>query len=278
MALNLDLIGQKTEPIPFTYDADRVILYALGVGAGVEELDFVYEKNLKVLPTFAAIPASLPFLKVTKGARVNVPKALHMEQKIVLFDRIPTSGTIFTTGVIKAIYDKRDKGAFINVLTESKDENGHPLFENHVAVVDRSAGNFGGDRGPKVEAINPPEGARPDFHVQYATWSNQHALYRLSGDKNPLHIDPEFARIGGMDRPILHGLCTLGFAARAILHSVCGNEPTRLKSISARFTGVVYPGDILVIEGWSSGQGRYVFQTKTQDGRIVLGSSLAEVA
>lgn len=278
MALNLDIIGKRTDPVSVTYDQDRVILYALGIGAGVEELDFVYEKNLKVFPTFAVIPGLPALVPMMANAGLNLPAVLHGEQKIVLHSPIPTSGTIHTSGVCTSIYDKGDKGATINIEAESKDSNGQRLFENHIVIVDRSAGNFGGDRGPKVEKLDPPEGKEPDFHVEYVTSPDQAALYRLSGDKNPLHIDPEFAKLGGLKRPILHGLCTFGFAGRAILHSVCGSDPACLKSFAARFTGVVYPGDTLITEGWQLDGGTYIIQTRTQEGRVVLGNAKAEVA
>ncbi len=278
MALNLEIVGRKTDPVPFKYDADRVILYALGIGAGVDELDFVYEKNLKAFPTFAVIPGLPAFIPLMANARLNMFAVLHGEQKIVLHGPIPTSGTIYTTGSCDSMYDKRDKGALINISAQSKDENGRLLFENHVVIVDRSAGNFGGDRGPKGEKLDPPEGKSPDFHVEYVTSPSQAALYRLSGDKNPLHIDPDFAKMGKLPRPILHGLCTYGFAGRAILHSLCGGDPARFKSFAVRFTGVVYPGDTIITEGWDAGNGRHIVQSKTQDGRLVLGNGLAEVA
>lgn len=278
MGLNLDIIGKRSDPITFVYDPDRVILYALGIGAGVEEIDFVYEKNLKVFPSFAVIPGFPALVPLMINAKLNLPTVLHGEQKIVLHNQIPTSGTILTSGVCQSIYDKGDKGATLNVETESKDEKGQLLFENHMVIIDRSAGNFGGERGPKTEKLDPPEGKAPDFHVEYSTSTDQAALYRLSGDKNPLHIDPEFAKLGGLDRPILHGLCSFGFAGRAILHSVCGSDPARLKSFAARFTGVVFPGDILITEGWKVEGGAYIIQTRTQEGRVVLGNAKAEVA
>jgi acyl dehydratase len=160
---------------------------------------------------------------------------------------------------------------------EVRDEDGNLLYISRAVMFDRSAGNFGGDRGPGTEKVAPPEGKAPDFRVEYATSHDQAALYRLSGDKNPLHIDPEFARMGGLERPILHGLCTFGFAGRAVLHSLCGGDPEKFKSFSVRFTGVVFPGETLVTEGWEIGPGIYAIQTSTADGRKVLGNAKAEV-
>jgi len=278
MALNLDVIGNKIGPVPFTYGPDMVILYALGIGAGVEELDFVYEKNLKVFPTFAVVPFVPSFLSsFVPESRLNLYAVLHGEQKIILHRPIPVSGTIYTTTVCDSIYDKGDKGAVLNLSFETRDDRGGMLFENKAVIVDRSGGNFGGERGPRSEAFVPAEGKSPDFHVEYATSPDQSALYRLSGDKNPLHIDPNFAKKGGFQRPILQGLCTFGFAGRAILHSLCGSDPARLRSFSVRFMNVVYPGDNLVTEGWKVAHGEYTVQTKTQDGQLVLGNGRVEI-
>ena len=277
MTLNLDIIGKRLAPVPFSYDQDSVILYALGIGAGVQEFDFVYEKNLMVFPTFASIVAQPASISLTDQAGLNMPAVLYGGQKVVFHAVIPTSGTIYTTAVCSAIYDKGGKGAIIHVDLESRDERDKVLFENEVVIVDRSAGNFGGGRGPKAEKIEIPKGKASDFYVQYSTSPNQAALYRLSGDKNPLHIDPEFARLAGLKCPILHGLCVFGFTGRAILHSVCGSNPERFKSFSARFMGVVFPGETLIIEGWCIDSGKYLIQTKTLDGRVVLSNGMTEI-
>jgi acyl dehydratase len=277
MALNLDLIGKKTERIPFTYDQDAVMLYALGIGAGVDELDFIYEKNLKVLPTYAVIPLVPCIIDLMADLGINLPAMLHGEQKIIVHGAIPPSGTVYTSGIWDSVYDKGDKGAVLNISLKTRDQSDQLLFENKVVLIDRSAGNFGGDRGPQTERFDPPEGKNPDFRVEYPTSPDQAALYRLSGDKNPLHIDPEFAKQGGLERPILHGLCTYGHAGRAILHSVCGSDPSRFKSFAARFMNTVFPGDTLITEGWKVENGRCIIQVKTTEGKIVLGNAVAEV-
>lgn len=276
MSINMDVVGKKMEPIPFAYDEDRVILYALGIGAGVDELGFVYEKNLKVFPTFAVAPFMPALFNFIPKIKLNLQAVLHGEQKIVFHKTIPPSATIYTSTLCETIYDKGDKGAVVTVRFETCDENGEPIFENTAVIIDRSAGNFGGDSGPKSDHIAPPEGKEPDFHIEYGTSLNQGALYRLSGDKNPLHIEPEFAMKAGFDRPILHGLCSFGYAGRAVLHSVCGSDPSRLKAFSARFMNVVFPGDKLIVEGWKVRNGIYIIQVKNQNGKLVLGNALAE--
>ncbi len=260
MAINLDVIGKRMDPVSFRYNEDTVILYALGIGAGEHELDFVYEKNLKVFPTFAVIPLMSALLPFISAAGINFYALLHGEQKIVLHNPIPTSGTVHTTAICESIYDKGDKGAVVNLGLETRDDAGGLLFENKTVLVDRSAGNFGGDYGPKVQKLDPPVGVSPDFRVEQIIPHNQAALYRLSGDKNPLHIDPAFARKGGFDRPILHGLCSFGYAGRAVLASVCRGDPAHLKSFAVRFMNVVYPGDTLFTEGWKLGSGSQVRQ------------------
>ena len=278
MAINTDIIGKEIKGEPFVYNEDTVILYALGIGAGREDLDFVYEKNLKVYPTFAVIPFFPTLIPIASEANLNMFTVLHGEQKIILHRPIPTAGSLVSTAKCSSIYDKGDKGAVVNIEIETCDENGNLLFENKSVVMDRSGGNFGGERGPKTEKIAPPEGKEPDFSLKQETATNQAVLYRLSGDKNPLHIDPEFSKMGGFDVPILHGLCTYGFSGRAILESLCGNDPAKFKSFAARFTGVVFPGETLITEGWKAETGKYIIQTKTEDGRIVLGNGLAETA
>jgi len=277
MALNLDIIGEKFEFPPYVYNQDTVILYALGIGAGMNDLPFVYEKDLKVYPTFAVIPFGPGLFPFIEKSGINLFTLLHGEQKIKLYKPIPSSGTIQSSSVCESIWDKGDKGAVLTLKVESRDATGELLFENTALLMDRSGGNFGGDRGPKTESVNPPEGKSPDFSVAYKTSPDQAVLYRLSGDKNPLHIDPDFAKMGGFDKPILHGLCTYGYAGRAILASVCNNDPTRMKSFHVRFKGVVFPGDTLTTEGWKLEAGKYVIRTTTQDGREVLGNALVEV-
>ena len=279
MTLNLDIIGKKSEPVPFVYDRDTVILYALGIGAGADEIDFIYEKNLKVFPTFAVIP-TMPILlsSFLEKTGINLFALLHGEHKIILHRPIPVEGTLSSNVVCDSIYDKGDKGAVVNATIETRDGDGALLFENKAVLVDRSAGNFGGERGPKFQPVDPPAGKAPDFRVETVAAPNQAALYRLSGDKNPLHIDPEFAAMGGFDRPILHGLCSYGFAGRAILHSLCNGDPARLKSFAVRFVNVVYPGDTLITEGWRTEvDGTFIVRTTNQDGRIILGNALAEI-
>lgn len=277
MSVNNEIIGKTISGGEFEYDEDTVILYALGIGIPETELDFIYERNLRVFPTFAVITYQPLLFKVIEQAGLSLPTILHGEQHLRLNQAFPTQGTVQNTAICDSIYDKGDKGAVLNVDIRTMDQNGELLAENRVVIMDRASGNFGGERGAKGEKVVPPEGKDPDFSIKYQTAPNQAALYRLSGDKNPLHVDPEFAQKGGFEKPILHGLCTMGFAGRAVLSALCGNEPEFLKGLSVRFTGVVYPGDTLTTEGWKLDDSRYAILTRTQEGRVVLGNGLAEI-
>ncbi len=278
MSLNLDIIGKKYEWTPFIYNEDNVILYALGIGAGVDDLDFVYEKNLKVFPTFGAVTDDLSVMfQMYEDVGINLPTVVHAEDRFTTYRTINTSGTIYRTMVLESVYDKGDKGALFNYVVEARDDSNQLLCEDRIVIMDRSAGNFGGSRGPKPERFGPPEGKAPDFHVEWVTSPDQAALYRLLGDKNPVHVDPDFAKKGGLDRPILQGICTYGFAVRAIVNSICERDPLRFKSFSARFTNMVYPGETLITEGWEDESGKYIIQVRKEDGTIVLGNAVAEV-
>jgi acyl dehydratase len=278
MALNLEVVGKSIKARSFRYGPDQVILYALGIGAGPGEIEFIYEKGLKVYPTFAVAPFLPAFFgPFMEQADINLAGVLHGEQKIVLHRPIPPAATLESTLFCESIYDKADKGAVINVRVETRTAEGELLFENLAKVFDRTGGNFGGERGPESETHDPPAGLDPDFKVAYTTAPNQAALYRLSGDKNPLHIDPAFARKLGFDRPILHGLCTFGFVGRAVLEALCENDPGRLRSLSGRFLHPVFPGDTLITEGWLTDDERYVLRTANQEGKPVLGNAVAEI-
>ena len=253
--VNLSVIGKKTKPIEFEYTWQDVVLYALGVGATAEDLSFVYENapgGLKVLPSFCVVPAvrAFPYF----GEDIEWSLMLHGEHTIRLSRPIPPEGKLFQTGVITDIFDK-GKGAVFHVKITGTTEDGNHLYDANWAIFYLHAGGFGGDPGPRAEPITPPEGIEPDFSFSCKVAKNQAALYRLSGDRNPLHIDPEAAKRGGFDRPILHGLCTYGIATRSLVTGPLNGDVGRLKEFKARFSSTVYPGDTITTEGWKTDGG-----------------------
>ena len=276
--IDLALIGKKYGPIPFKYTWKDVVLYAMGIGAQTEELPFIYENakgGLRVFPSFSVVMGIGLFMELLKDMKVDFSRFIHGEQAIKHYRPIPPEGKTLIEGGITNIYDK-GKGALILWRMKIMTEGGELLGEAESGIFYVGAGGFGGDPGPKTEALEPPEGTEPDFIASYFIPENQAALYRLNGDINPLHVDPDFAKMGGFPRPILHGLCTYGYAVRAILHKACGGDVERFKEFKARLSGVVYPGDTLVTEGWMDKGGRYLIQSRTDRG-VALSHAYARV-
>jgi acyl dehydratase len=278
MPVDPQIAGRDFEPHTFSYDEKAVMLYALGVGAGTDELAYVYEKKLEVLPTFVTVP----FVHMLAGvilpsAGGDLSKAVHGEHEIVLHRPIPTSGALVSSPRCESVYDKGDRGAVINLSFEIHDENGELISTCRAMLFDIGGGNFGGDRGPKSDKVVLPGDAEPDFRMTESIPHNQAAIYRLSGDINPLHIDPGFAAMVGFPRPIVHGLCTYGYVGRAFLQHACGHRPERLRSLRMRFASAVYPGDTVTTEAWKIEDDRYHFQMVNEAGVTVLSNGVAIV-
>ncbi len=277
MPIDLSIVGKRLEPIHHTYTERDVMLYALGVGAGTDDLPFTYERDLKVLPTFGVVAAFPAMFSLGPAMQINPMMVLHGEQRIELYAPIPTRGTLTTTPTVRAVYDKI-KGAVILVDAETVDDKGKLLFKNTFGTFARGEGGFGGDRGPSGPRNVPPS-RPPDAVVEMTTLLQQALIYRLSGDMNPLHADPDFAKMGGFDRPILHGLCTFGHVGRAVLRSFCNDDPTRLKALDVRFAGVVFPGETIVTEMWKTATSELIVQAKTKErGEVVISSAAATIA
>lgn len=279
-ALDLSQVGKPGRPFELTYTWKDCVLYALGVGARLpDELPFLYEqRGPRVLPTFAVVPGFHAMTDALARVRASFAQILHGEQSIVLHRPVPPQGTLSTTATVTGIYDK-GKAALIMVECHTVDAQGAPLFDTVWTIFLRGAGGFGGERGPSARQVERP-GRAPDFEVTETTAPEQAALYRLSGDVNPLHIAPEVARAVGFERPILHGLCTYGHAGRALLRHACDGDPARLRSFSARFSGVVLPGDALTTRGWRTDQhggGTHIIEVIRADGTAVLTNGVAEV-
>ncbi len=278
MALDLSAVGKELPASTYEYNNRDVMLYALGVGATTDDLPFVYEKNLKVLPTFAVIPAFPALTGIGSVLEFNPAMLLHGEQRIELRGPIPTSGKLTTQGKITGIYDK-GSGAVIVIDADTKDESGSVLFANTFSVFLRGEGGFGGERGPSASKKNVPPERAPDHTIEDKTSPNQAAIYRLSGDRNPLHIDPEFAKMASFDRPILHGLCTFGYVGRAVLKAACGGDPARLKDLEVRFAGVAYPGETIITEIWQEGPDKAIVRATTAErGEPVISNAAATIS
>lgn len=277
MAINPDAVGTRSEAGTRSWTSKDALLYALGVGAGSldpvgSELEFTTENSKDVTQRV------LPTMPVVLGAGGNVlaelgpfnwAMLLHAEQGIELHRELPVEGTLEASSEIAAIHDK-GKGALVVLEAKAKlVDDGTPLFTSRTSLFIRGEGGFGGDRGPSVKR-EPPDRA-PDHRVVYATRADQALLYRLNGDRNPLHSDPSFAKLAGFDKPILHGLCTYGFTGRALLHTLCGSDPARFHAMDARFSSPVFPGEELTIEMWVD-DGEATFQTRGGDGRVVLSA------
>jgi acyl dehydratase len=272
MSLNFDLVGVDSEPAMKSWTTADVLLYALGVGAGqadpLAELEFTTENSIgvqtKVLPTFGNM--------ITGGGRGRSlgdfdPAAfVHAEQAFTLHRPLPAAGTSRSVSRVAGIYDKGSAALVVTESTAVDAATGEPLVTARGSIFIRGEGGFGGDRGPGQDWAMP-SGA-PDEQVTYRTRPDQALLYRLTGDRNPLHSDPKFAARGGFARPILHGMCTYGYTGRALLHAVCGSEPARFQSMEGRFTRPVIPGDELTVSVWADGGTAY-FRT-TSNGVPVL--------
>lgn len=204
---------------------------------------------------------------MNKIGSFNAALMVHGFMGFELFDEIPPDGEIESTGSISAIYDKGSAAVVETSSTGVNKATGNPLLKTRSQLFLRGEGGWGGDRGPRASVEYPD--SEPTHQVTYETREDQALTYRLSGDRNPLHSDPQFAAMGGFDKPILHGLCTYGFTGRALLHALCDGDPSRFRSMEGRFSKPVIPGDKLTVSIWLDGNDA-VFYTANQNGDVVL--------
>ena len=261
-------LGHELGESQISYTRDQVILYHLGVGAGNpptdrNELEYTYEKNLKVLPSFGVIPTfgSMAGIGSVPGLKFNFAMLLHGEQDLTVHQPIPPEARITNSAKIAEIWDK-GKAALVVLQVDTKDESGRPLFTNRFSLFLRGEGGFGGESGPKVGNAAPQRA--PDGSALVPTLPQQALLYRLSGDKNPLHADPEFAKLGGFDRPIIHGLCSYGITCKAVVDGALGGDVAKVARYQARFAGVAFPGETYVVSWWREGN-TILVETKSKD-------------
>jgi acyl dehydratase len=274
MGLDRDAVGRSAGPFEVSWDSRDAMLYALGVGAGqadpFKELNLTTENSagheLTMLPVYAVVLTQRVSTRPDLGA-IDRTKLVHAEQGFTLHKPLPLQGTVRVSGKITGIFDK-GSGALVTSTADVVDAaSGDLLVETHSAVFIRGEGGWGGDKGPAGPAAVPTRA--PDVSVVCPTRADQALLYRLSGDRNPLHSDPEFARRGGFDKPILHGMCTYGITSRLLIQALCDGDPRRVKGMSARFTKPVMPGDELTVQAWKEG-GAIRFRTLGAGGAPVL--------
>jgi acyl dehydratase len=274
MPINPDSVGAEGEEGEFSWTSKDSLLYSLGVGAGVTdptgaELEFTTENSIDV--TQKALPTMVVVLGQGAGkgpdfGDFDLTALVHGGQSFALQQPLPAEGTARSKTRVANIYDK-GKAAIVVLEGTVTDTSGNPMWTSTTSLFIRGEGGWGGDRGPSSSASAVPDRTADDV-VSYATRPDQALLYRLNGDRNPLHSDPQFATLAGFPKPILHGLCTWGFSGRALLHSVCGSDPDKFGSMEGRFSTPVMPGDQLDIHIWNEDDGIF-FQTKVGD-NVVL--------
>jgi acyl dehydratase len=287
-----DILDQRTDPRTFTYGDKDVMLYALGIGLGGDpmgekELPFVYERGLKVVPTAATVLASAggggraapgrsspPLPEGHRASQINFLMMVHGEQKVELHKPLPAFGTFTAEGRTVGAWDKgKDKGAVVVNETTWTDEKGEKVATLTGSMFARGDGGFGGPTEGQPEPHATPTRA-PDLSVDIGTRPDQALLYRLNGDRNPLHSDPEFAARAGFPRPILHGLCTYGITCRAVLQEIVAYDAAQILSHQVRFSAPVFPGDTITVDLWKDGK-QISFEARVKDrGATVIKNGL----
>lgn len=272
MPLNPEAVGTVGEPYEASWTSKDTLLYAVGVGAGTNELAYTTENTegvaQQVLPTFAVVVGWGAGSAMRNIGTFNPALLVHGQQAVTLHKPLPVGGSARLQGRVTGMYDKGKAAVVVTETVATDLADGQPLFTNVSSAFIRGEGGWGGDRGPSGPQNVPPE-RDPDHRVTYQTSPDQALTYRLSGDHNPLHSDPSFAAMGGFERPILHGLCTYGFTGRALLHTLCGGDASRFRHVEGRFASPVVPGDALTVAMWETGDGAGVFVTSVGDRAVI---------
>lgn len=278
MALDLSLVGQAGPSSTFTYGWKDVVLYALGIGAKKEELDYLFEgRGPKVVPSFAVVPMFESMFERVAKTGGDLSMVVHGAQRVRIAAPLQPSGTLSLTSTIRGIYDMR-RFAIVLIDTDVKDASGTKLFDTTTQIIFRGEGGWKGETPPKEEKVaEVPKGVDPDFVIEETTTPEQALLYRLSGDWNPLHADPELAAKVGFEKgPILHGLCSFGFMIR---HAMKGAGTASLTGFEGSFKRPVWPGDTLVTKGWKVAPGKVALQVSVKErDEVVIGGAWATTA
>ena len=278
MPINLDIaLGAELEPVEFSWVSSDVQLYNLALGAGSDPMDsrelrYLTDGTPQVLPTFSSVAASFHATEAPTvsfpGIEIELSRVLHASEAVTVPAPLPASGAGRAVTRITEIWDKGKAAVIFNETTVA-DSSGKTLWTVKRSIFARGEGGFGGERGPSTSAETPERAA--DFEIDIPVLPQQALLYRLCGDRNPLHSDPEFAAAAGFPRPILHGLCTYGMTCKALVDTVLDADTTRVGSYGARFAGVVYPGEMLKASVWQDGDRlRAVVTAPSRGDEIVL--------
>lgn len=274
LPINGDLVGLESEPVRHAWTERDTMLYALGVGCRPpEDLDYVYEgRGPKVLPTFAVIPGLRAMGRAMQQIDINLAALLHGEQSVVTHRPLPSKADVTVTGRVANVWDK-GKAAVIEFEGSAADDDG-PLFDVMASLFVMGGGGWGGERGPSGAQADGPPDREPDFVVERETRPEQAAIYRLSGDMNPMHIDPDFATRAGFPGPFNHGLCTFGIVGHSVLAAWCNGDVERFASIEGRFADQVWPSDTIITRIWTEGDAA-VLEARTQRDNVVISAGSA---
>lgn len=288
--IDLDEASKSELVLENGYDERDIALYALGIGAARDpmdatELGYVYElgSDFRVLPTYGVMPQSNAMLAAAKTGGLKLPgmsfgfdRLLHGEQYTEIKRPLPPHAKLRHVFKFKEAFDKAPN-AVVTFAVHSYDETGEEIIYNEMTSFVKGAGGWGGDRGPSAD-INVPPAREPDAVIEEKTDDNQTLLYRLSGDWNPLHADPAFAKAFGFEKPILHGMCTFGYCGRHVVKAFSGNDPRYFKSIKVRFAKSVFPGETLVTKMWKESDTRIIFETSVKErGEVVIKNAAVEL-
>ena len=270
MALDRDAIGRKIGSFVREYSWRDVILYALAVGAGSSEMEYCYEKKLKVLPTFSLATTFDFFWHLAKEANINLAGILHGEQELLFHNPIPLEGEMVTQGRVVNYYDKgKKKGALVVGECETCAADGLPLFTSIYSLFARFDGGFGGSLPAPGKRVLYPD-VEPAFVVDALPSIDQHLLYRLTGDYFEVHVDPEFAKNSGFDKPIMHGACTMGYGCRALVGKLMPGKPERMKRLACRFSRFLYPGVPIRTLVWPVAKGEALWRVVDAESGVAL--------
>jgi acyl dehydratase len=276
MSLDPEAVGFVGDPTKVSWTSTDALLYAVSLNFGAADLAYVTENSTgidqRVVPTFPVVVGRGAGSVVGNLGTFDRAMMVHGRQTVSLHRPVSVSATVTIQQRVAAMYDKGTAAVVVLETTATDEADGTPMYTLAASLFMKGEGGWGGDRGPVGPQVTCPE-RPPDHRITYQTSPAQALLYRLNGDRNPLHSDPSVAALGGFDRPILHGLCTYGFTGRGLLTMLCGGDSARFKHVEGRFVSPVIPGESLTVSCWHVAEGEAVFSTSVND-RVVIDQGL----